>query len=107
MMTPQLTEQYGQVLRVSVVREILRVFACATTGATSRPKAETATPPAREALRNVRREIAMANLRDAVSNQQRRYQSSSWIWPDLSCRQRRPLPTVGVQSPTRFSSIFS
>ncbi len=29
MMTPQLTEQYGQVLRVSLVRAILRVFACA------------------------------------------------------------------------------
>ena len=29
MITPQLTEQYGQVLRVSVVREILSVFACA------------------------------------------------------------------------------
>src|SRR5439155_19652113 len=63
MMTPQLTEQYGHVLRVSLVREILRVLACARTGATSKPKAERAAPPTIELWRNTRREIAIGHLR--------------------------------------------
>src|SRR5262245_27021300 len=59
MMTPQLTEQYGQVLRVSLVREILSVRDCATTGATSSPNADSAAPPAIERWRKARREIAI------------------------------------------------
>jgi hypothetical protein len=46
MMTPQLTEQYGHVLRVSLVRAIFSVFACAYTGVTSKPKAVSVAPPA-------------------------------------------------------------
>ena len=48
MITPQLTEQYGHVLRVSLVREILSVFAWAKTWLTSKPNAETSALPARE-----------------------------------------------------------
>jgi hypothetical protein len=60
MITPQLTEQYGQVLRVSVVLEIFNVFACAYTGPTSNPNAESAAPPATADCRNARREISIA-----------------------------------------------
>jgi hypothetical protein len=57
MMTPQLTEQYGQVLRVSLVWEILRVLACAWSGAMSNPNADSA-PPAMVVWTNARREIS-------------------------------------------------
>src|SRR5262245_19773537 len=60
MITPQLTEQYGQVLRVSLVRAIFSVFACAYAGAASNPNADTAAPAAAE-RRNVRREIDMSS----------------------------------------------
>src|SRR5258708_33098351 len=59
MMTPQLTEQYGHVLRVSLVREILRVFAWAFSGVTSKPNTVIAAPPAIEVCRKARREIAI------------------------------------------------
>src|SRR5262245_15368235 len=59
MITPQLTEQYGHVLRVSVVRAIFSVLAWARTVVTSKPNAVRAAPPARELWRNARREIAI------------------------------------------------
>src|SRR5882724_8369248 len=46
MITPQLTEQYGQVERVSVVRAIFSSFACARTGRASNPRRSAAVPPA-------------------------------------------------------------
>src|SRR5882724_2482779 len=46
MITPQLTEQYGQVERVSVVRAIFNSFACARTGRASNPRRSAAVPPA-------------------------------------------------------------
>src|SRR5262245_20885817 len=57
MITPQLTEQYGQVLRVSLVRAIFSVRACAITGATSKPNAVSVAPPTSERCRKVRLEI--------------------------------------------------
>src|SRR5215472_9703622 len=60
MMTPQLTEQYGQVLRVSEAREILRLAVWAYTGVRSNPRAESPTPPTRLLLRKVRRENSMS-----------------------------------------------
>src|SRR2546428_11137157 len=59
MMTPQLTEQYGQVLRVSVAREIFRLWVWAYTGARSNPKADRPTPPTRLPLRKVLRESSI------------------------------------------------
>ena len=47
MITPQLTEHYGHVLRVSVVREIFNTRACAYTGVTLNPNADNPTPPTR------------------------------------------------------------
>src|ERR1043166_5149533 len=61
MMTPQLTEQYGHVLRVSLVRAIFSVFACAYAGAMSNPNAETAAPAAAD-FKNVRREMAILRV---------------------------------------------
>src|SRR5215472_219339 len=63
MMTPQLTEQYGQVLRVSVVWEILRVLAWASSGVTSNPKTVIAAPPAMDVCRKARRDKAIVTLR--------------------------------------------
>src|ERR1017187_8623905 len=60
MMTPQLTAQYGQVLRVSVVREIFRLSACARIGCGSKPKTVTPTAPAIPVLKNARLETSMA-----------------------------------------------
>src|SRR4029077_5862098 len=45
MITPQLTEQYGHVERVSVVRAILSSFACARTGRASNPRRSAAALP--------------------------------------------------------------
>src|SRR5262245_63726615 len=59
-MTPQLTEQYGHVLRVSLVREIFSVRDCATTGATSSPNADSAAPPAIDRWMKARLEIAIS-----------------------------------------------
>jgi hypothetical protein len=53
MITPQLTEQYGQVLRVSVVREILSACVCAYAGARLKPKADPPIPLARPTLMKV------------------------------------------------------
>lgn len=46
MITPQLTEQYGHVERVSVVREIFSARDCAYAGFKSKPSSETIVPPA-------------------------------------------------------------
>src|SRR3954463_1820953 len=73
MITPQLTEQYGHVLRVSLVREIFNVFACARTGLASNPNAVRAAPPAIEPWRNARREIAFEHLRVRSPTLQGRY----------------------------------
>jgi hypothetical protein len=45
MITPQLTEQYGHVLRVSVVRAIFSPCVCAYTGARLKPNTLTPAPP--------------------------------------------------------------
>jgi hypothetical protein len=60
MITPQLTEQYGQVLRVSVVLEIFNPRLWAYNGAKSNPKTDSPTPPMTPALRNVRLETSIA-----------------------------------------------
>jgi len=56
-MTPQLTEQYGQVLRVCVVREIFRAEDCACRGWRSKPRTEAPIAPAAPVVRKERREI--------------------------------------------------
>src|SRR5215472_12951311 len=45
MMTPQLTEQYGQVERVSLARAIFSVRSCAYAGFKSKPNIAAAAPP--------------------------------------------------------------
>ena len=55
MMTPQLTEQYGQVDRVSVVRAIFSWRTWAKTGVRSNPRTDAARPPTALAFRNSRR----------------------------------------------------
>src|ERR1051325_9704417 len=62
MMTPQLTEQYGHVERVSVVRAIFNPWVCARTGARLKPKAETAAPPATVLLMKVLRSMPLELL---------------------------------------------
>jgi hypothetical protein len=59
MMSPQLTEQYGQVPRVSVVRASLKALtsATATPGDKPRPTAEEVATPAEQILKNCRRFI--------------------------------------------------
>src|SRR5262245_39602993 len=52
MMTPQLTEQYGHVDRVSVVRAIFSSRIAAYAGARSKPSTEAATPPRVLTFRN-------------------------------------------------------
>src|SRR5688572_12467376 len=61
MITPQLTEQYGQVDRVSVVRAIFSSRSCASAGARSKPSIDTATPPMVAVLRKSRRLVSMAD----------------------------------------------
>src|ERR1044071_8514389 len=51
MMMPQLTEQYGQVERVSVVRAIFSSRACACAGVRSNPSAQEATALLKNVLR--------------------------------------------------------
>src|SRR4029079_14702522 len=62
MITPQLTEQYGQVLRVSVVRSILSVLAWAYAGATSKPNADNPAPPMTVVWMKALLEICMGGL---------------------------------------------
>src|SRR5271169_773567 len=61
MRTPQLTEQYGQVDRVSVARAILSSLSCATAGVRSNPRREKPAPPASAPLRKVLRENSIAS----------------------------------------------
>src|SRR5271168_619337 len=61
MRTPQLTEQYGQVDRVSVARAILSSFNCATAGVRSNPRIEKPAPPTSAPLRKVLRENSIAH----------------------------------------------
>src|SRR4030095_9528149 len=61
MITPQLTEQYGQVLRVSVVRAIFNPCVCAYTGARLKPKTLTPAPPAKVVLMKVLLETSIAS----------------------------------------------
>src|SRR5262245_21207644 len=111
MMTPQLTEQYGQVLRVSLVREILSVLACAYTGVTSNPKAERATPPAIELCRNVRREISILGiLRSRVDDTAGARLKPRAPFVSRSARLQPSVTSgarglVGRHNPTRFNSI--
>src|SRR2546422_11256091 len=55
MMTPQLTEQYGQVERVSFARAIRSVRSCAYAGLRSKPNTAAATPPTVVSFRKSRR----------------------------------------------------
>src|ERR1700674_5865769 len=59
--TPQLTEQYGQVERVSVARAILSSLSCATAGVRSNPRREIPAPPASALLRKVLRESSIVH----------------------------------------------
>src|SRR6202035_6018719 len=61
MRTPQLTEQYGQVDRVSVARAILSSLSCATAGVRSNPRREKPAPPTSAPLRKVLRESSIAH----------------------------------------------
>src|SRR6266404_926473 len=98
MMTPQLTEQYGQVLRVSVVRAIFRPCVWAYTGARLNPKTVTPAPPINVVLMNVRLETSMAS-------------HSSTIKLEMGGRTTRgTLQLRGklkqLYTPTKFNSIF-
>src|SRR5258706_463928 len=61
MRTPQLTEQYGQVDRVSVARAILSSLSCATAGVRSNPRREKPAPPTSAPLRKFLRESSIAH----------------------------------------------
>src|SRR6266853_1996005 len=61
MRTPQLTEQYGQVDRVSVARAILSSFSCAIAGVKSNPRREKPAPPTSAPLRKFLRESSIAH----------------------------------------------
>ncbi len=67
-MTPQLTEQYGQVERVSVVRAIFSSRTSAYAGVRSKPRTEAATPPMVVEVRNCLRVgfMALQSLSDCV-----------------------------------------
>src|SRR4051812_46440993 len=95
MMTPQLTEQYGHVLRVSLVREILSVFACAYAGAVSKPNADTAAPAAAD-FRNVRREMDIYIPT--------RFNSSFW-YPRSTAHASRATPDISSTSGTARPSV--
>src|SRR5580700_5468460 len=61
MRTPQLTEQYGQVDRVSVARAIFSSLSCATAGVRSNPRIEKPAPPTSAPLRKFLRENSIAH----------------------------------------------
>src|SRR5262245_34804180 len=63
MMTPQLTEQYGQVLRVSVVRASLKLRTCARTACGENPIIARLEPPspAPQTLKNCLRFMSIGN----------------------------------------------
>src|SRR6266516_281531 len=69
MITPQLTEQYGQVDRVSLARAIFSVRSCAYAGFRSKPKTAAAAPPIVVSFRKSRREgfmLGPPSARDKV-----------------------------------------
>src|SRR5580704_1685285 len=78
MRTPQLTEQYGQVERVSVARAILSSFNCATAGVRSNPRIDTPAPPTSALLRKVLRENSIAHPPTAS------YQKPSGLHPKFA-----------------------
>src|SRR5579884_1520140 len=59
MMTPQLTEQYGHVDRVSFARAIFKARSCANAGCKSNPKTAAAAPPTAPIFRKSRREACI------------------------------------------------
>src|SRR6266403_5679374 len=61
MRTPQLTEQYGHVDRVSVARAILSSLSCAIAGVRSNPRREKPAPPTSAPLRKVLRESSIVH----------------------------------------------
>src|SRR5579864_3424892 len=65
--TPQLTEQYGQVDRVSVVRAIFNSLDCAYAGRRSNPRMDAATSPA-PIFRKTLRVGVMPGLLSLLSN---------------------------------------
>src|SRR2546427_1348174 len=69
MITPQLTEQYGHVERVSLARAILSVRSCANAGFKSNPKTAAAAPPMVVNFRKSRRDgvIQTTPLREKES----------------------------------------
>src|SRR5713101_7957868 len=80
MITPQLTEQYGQVLRVSVVRAIFNPCVWAYTGARLKPNAESPAPPTTVVLRNVLLETCITlppiigpNMKTGCGTQEKRW----------------------------------
>src|SRR5271168_3349771 len=87
MITPQLTEQYGQVERVSVVLEILRARACAKTGVTSNPKIRAAVPPAPNLKSSRRVKVMTTSTRIpkiVTPFQYVVHRTMSLFWPDMS-----------------------
>src|SRR5882672_2591685 len=94
MRTPQLTEQYGQVDRVSVARAILSSLSCATAGVRSNPRRETPAPPTRAPRRKFLREssIASSDSFDTLPGLHRKFGKT--IVP--------PLPTVNREKPVSF-----
>src|SRR5215471_15480133 len=75
MMTPQLTEQYGHVERVSLARAIFSVRSCAYAGSKSKPNNAAAAPPTVVSLRKSRRvgfTSSPPSARDKVGNDLRK-----------------------------------
>src|SRR6266700_1043478 len=75
MITPQLTEQYGQVDRVSLARAIFSVRSCAYAGFRSKPKTAAAAPPIVVSFRKSRREgfmLGPPSARDKVGRVSRK-----------------------------------
>src|ERR1700675_4044647 len=66
MRTPQLTEQYGQVERVSVARAILSSLSCATAGVRSNPRREKPAPPTSAPRRKFLRESSICASSDYI-----------------------------------------
>src|SRR6516225_8718150 len=68
MMTPQLTEQYGHVERVSLARAILSARSSAYAGCRSKPKTDAATPPTVVSFRKSRRVACMVHPRSKTKD---------------------------------------
>src|ERR1700732_354016 len=88
MMTPQLTEQYGQVERVSVARAIFSSRRCADAGLRTNPKIVAATPPRVATFSNSRRLVSMAGP------------SAAAIHNTRSCASNHELLSVAVRGAT-------